>query len=213
MTAQARQPAGTPVGGQFSTATRPEAALTLVGKGYDPPPAPAETRPSDRSPEHAQLAALGVGEGKLSLLAPVEAKTLWRQVSELALTDRAKVRGAVDAYLHWRDLADHMPVYEARARRIVDESTRQYAAARLGFADAQDAARRGDTGADIRADEAQADLSAAVRRYDDARADLRYLTDPAWRDGKGAVMSMNDHLALDSARRRFAASTYRGQVF
>lgn len=185
----------------------------LVGPGHDPERAPAETRPSQRSAEHATLAGLGVPAGKLSLLAPIEAKSVIGTMREEELTDRAKARAKVDAYLHWRDLADTGRVSEWRAHRIVEQATGQYAAAKLGFADAQDAHKAGREDAAVLLDEAQEDLSAAVRRYDDARADLAYLTDPVWRDAAAETLPMNDYYALDGARRRFAKKDYRGQVY
>lgn len=212
MTVQTRQPAGTPAGGQFAATARSESNLVLTGSTQDPGPAPTDIRPSDRSPEHTELAAAGVGEGRLSLLAPVEAKTLAAAVRESETTDHEQVRAYVQSYLRWRDLAETGPVHETRARRIVDEATRQYAAAKLGFADAQEAVKRGDRDADTRSIEAQDDLSAAVRRFDDARADLKYLTEPDWRTAPAESQSMADYFALDGARRRFADKTYRGQV-
>lgn len=213
MTIQTRQPAGTPTGGQFATSARAESGTTLVGPGHDPEREPAENRPSDRSPEHGELARLGLGEGELSLLAPVEAKTLVAGVRERGIAaDRPRVRAYVDAYLRWRDLAETGPVHETRARRIVDEATRQYAAAKLGFADAIEAAKADPGDGERILEEAQDDLSAAVRRFDDARADLRYVTDPEWRETPSESLSMNDYFALDGARRRFAKKDYRGQL-
>lgn len=215
MSIQTRQPAGTPVGGHFATSARVESGTSLIGPGHDPEPGPADAHPSERSPEHAVLSELGVGAGKLSLLAPVEAKTLVAGVRERGIDqDRPRVRAYVDSYLRWRDLAETGPVHETRARRIVDEATRQYAAAKVGFRVSQEAVKREDAGADLLSEEAQEDLSAAVRRFDDARADLQYVTDPEWRASVVTeTLAMNDYFALDGARRRFAKKDYRGRVF
>lgn len=217
MTFQLRKPAGSPAGGQFAVSARAESGTTLTPLDQDPQPEPAAHRPADRSPEHAQLAQLGVPAGKLSLLAPVEAKSVLGTLRPEQVTDRAAVRGQVDAYLHWRDLAETGPLHETRARRIADEATRQYAAARRGFTEAQQAAALGDGDRPRavlldEAYEAEADLRDAVRRYEDARADLRYLTDPSWRDATSEQVTMLDHFALDGARRRLAKKDYRGQV-
>lgn len=207
--ARPRQPAGVPAGGQFATAARTEPAVDLVTPGYSP--GPSASRPADRSPEHARLADLGVPAGKLSLLAPVEAKSVLGTVPPQGLTDRDEARATVDAYLRWRDLADTGKVHELRARRILDEATGQLAAAQRGLVDANEQVRAGSADGPLLQDEAAQDVSVAVRRFDDARADLRYLTDPQWRESSGAL-SMADYFALHGARRRFANDAYRGQV-
>ena len=217
MTFQLRKPAGSPAGGQFAVNERTETGTTLAPLHQEPQPDPAARRPADRSPEHSRLAELGVAAGKLSLLAPVEAKSVLGTLRPEQLTSRAAVRDQVDAYLHWRDLADTGALHETRARRIADEATRQYAAARRGFADAQEALKPGGSDrprAELlqEMDEAETDLRDAVRRYDDARADLRYLTDRSWRDAAPEQVTMLDHFALDGARRRITRRDYRGQV-
>lgn len=206
MSTQMRVPAGDPHGGQFATTARAESGTVLERPG------PA---PRDRSTEHAELADLGAGAGKLALFAPIEAKSVLGTLTDEDKTDRAAVRARLDAYLHWRDLADSGRVHELRARRILDEATRQYDAARAGFKDAQDAVATGAPDAERQEEESQLDLSAAVRRYDAARADVRYLAEPKYREAEQpvfgvVVLGQADQLA---AIERFTDPAYRGQVY
>ena len=176
-------------------------------------------RPSARSLEHATLADLGVPAGALSLLAPVEAKTVLGSLTRTDSSSRAAVRKHVDAYLRWRDVSASGPVGHDRARRILAEATGQHEAAVAGCTAAQAVAnRRQDPVALVHLQEAQDDLVRAVRRKDAAAEDLHYLSDPVWRQParwgqtleQGA--SVGDLLARMSARRRFADPAYRGQV-
>ena len=203
-----RQPSGAPTGGQFATSAHGETGTNLGPA----PPAPPVTFQSGRSPDHARLAGMGVGEGMLSLLAPVEAKSVLNslppQVGDAGR--RGQVRGHVDAYLHWRDLADTGPLHVTRARRIVEESTRQFEASRNWFVGTEPLTRQ-EVLAYV---EGEADLHSAVRRMDAAIADLRYLTDPTWQSGTAAATeSVSDYYARYGAQRRFAKKGYRGQVF
>lgn len=208
MSFQQRVPSGAPTGGQFAQSEHGETGTHLQLAE------PAGTRHSQRSDAHSALHERGLGEGKLSLLAPIEAGSVLNTLP--AGADRPATRAHLDAYLHWRDLADTGGLHEARANRIVAESTRQFEASRLGFADAQAALKAERSPAAIeRARESEADLRDAVRRMDDAVADLRCLRDPAW-NGTGlepSSESMNDFYARSGAKRRFATKGYRGQVF
>jgi hypothetical protein len=155
---------------------------------------------------------MGVGEGRLSLLAPVEARTLAAQLS-CERSDRAAVRARVDAYLHWRDLADPGPVSEFRAGRIAEETVRQLDAAKDGYVRAREWVWGSST--DVRGllelEEAEEDLKVAVRRHDRAHADLRYLNDPSWRPGTVADGAL-DEFECALTHERFADPSYRGQV-
>lgn len=221
MSPQARVLAGVPTGGRWATASRPEIATSLAAPapGTRPVRPPRPVRPSGRSLEHAALADLGVPAGALSLLAPVEAKTVLGSLTRADSSSRAAVRKHVDAYLRWRDVSASGPVGADRARRIFAEATSQHEAAVAGFTAAQTVAdRRRDPDALMRLQEAQDDLVRAVRRKDSAAEDLRYLSDPSWRESArwGRPLepgsSAEELLARMSARRRFADPAYRGQV-
>ena len=208
MSLQQRVPSGAPAGGQFAQSANGETGTVLE---LAPP---VGTRASQRSDAHSALHERGLGESKLSLLAPVEARSVLGTMP--AGADRPTNRAHLDAYLHWRDLADTGELHEVRANRIVSESTRQFEASRLGFADTEAAVKAERTPVTIeRAQESERDLSDAVRRMDDAIADVRYLSDPTWRATPATTTteSMNDYYARSGAQRRFAKKGYRGQVF
>ena len=171
--------------------------------------------PARRSPQHAELAALGVGAGKLAMLAPVEAKSVLGSIRLGTKNDPAQVRAQVDGYFHWRDLADSGPLHVYRAERIESEAARQFEAARHAWWNAAQGLQGGEPGAVEREAAAQADLSEAVRRHDAAVTDLRYLTDPAYRepgDEQPDVVTLGEADRL-AAIARFTDPKYRGQVF
>ena len=204
MSTQPRVLAGVPTSGQFAAGPHPETGTTLT---------PAS--PARRSPSHGELADLGVPAGTLSLLAPVEARSVLGSLSESDAGDRGRVRARVAAYLRWRDLATTGPLYADRARRIAAEATDQLEAARAGF----EATRQGQFAGPgvLLAAEAEADLMAAVRRQDAAAEDLRYLTDPswapgAWRQPKAEDVLRTEWFARSSAHHRVSRRGYRGQV-
>jgi hypothetical protein len=204
-TQQARVHGAGPANGQWATEAHTETGTTLRA-----------AHPAQRSDAHARLDELGVGAGVLSLLAPVEAKTVLGSMPE-GTSGRAEVCARAAGYLHWRDLDKTGPVTPDRAHRIATEAAGQYAAAQVGFTDTQSSQHDGDEGA-LRFAESQLDLMSAVRRFDAANEDVHYLSDPSWRpislwrQATANDASMGDFLARSAAHRRFADPAYRGQV-